>query len=63
MRTSLGRGVAGAVVGAVPGLILFLVAEFVIEGELQLTVGAPGIMLAVAGAVVGFVVGWRSRRR
>ena len=51
------RGVAGAVIGAAPGLILVFLAEFVIEGEMQLTIGAPGILLAAAGAVTGFVLG------
>jgi hypothetical protein len=51
------RGVIGAVIGAAPGLILVFLAEFVIEGEMQLTLGAPGILLAVAGAVIGFVLG------
>ena len=53
---------AGLVIGAAPGLILVLLAEFVIDGEMQLTVGAPGIILAVVGAVVGAVVaGLRAR--
>jgi hypothetical protein len=55
------RGVLGAVIGAVPGLILVLLAEYVIEGEMQLTVGAPGFLLAIAGAVAGLVVGLRRR--
>ena len=52
------RGVSGAVIGAAPGLILVFLAEFVIEGEMQLTIGAPGLLLAAAGAVIGFVLGW-----
>ena len=40
-------------------MILVFLAEFVIEGEMQLTIGAPGIFLAVAGAVIGFVLGWK----
>lgn len=63
MRTGPRRGIAGAVIGAIPGVILILLAEFVIEGEAQLSVGAPGIMLAAAGAVAGFVIGLRSGRR
>jgi hypothetical protein len=55
------RGFLGAVIGAVPGLILVLLAEYVIEGEMQLTVGAPGFLLAIAGAVAGLVVGLRRR--
>jgi hypothetical protein len=51
------QGVVGAVTGMAPGLILVLLALFVIKGEWQLTVGAQGIVLAVAGVVVGCVVG------
>lgn len=51
-------------IGAVPGLILVLLAQFVIKGEMQLTVGAPGILLAIAGAIIGFVIGLtRSSRK
>lgn len=54
---------AGLVIGALPGVILVLLAQFVIEGEMQLTVGAPGILLAIAGAIIGLVVGlvWKGR--
>jgi cobalamin synthase len=38
-------------VGALPGLMLVLIAQIAIEGEQQLTVGVAGIG-AVAGAVV-----------
>jgi hypothetical protein len=62
MRSKVGRGVVGALVGATPGILLVLLAQFVISGELQLTVGAPGIMIAVLGLVVGFGVGFRSGR-
>jgi hypothetical protein len=55
------RTAAYAALGAAPGLVLVLLAQFVIDGEMQLTVGAPGILLAVAGALVGLVYG--SRRR
>jgi hypothetical protein len=57
------RAIAGAVIGATPGVILVLLAQFVIKGELQLTVGAPGILLAVAGAIAGFAVGLRTSPR
>jgi hypothetical protein len=57
------RGVLGAVIGAVPGVILVLLAQFVIEGEMQLTVGAPGILLAAVGGIAGFAVGWRRTAR
>ena len=53
------RAIAGAAIGAMPGVVLVLLAQFVIKGEMQLTVGAPGIVLAVVGAVAGFVVGLR----
>ena len=51
------------VIGAVPGLILVLLAQFVIKGEMQLTVGAPGILLAIAGAIVGLIVGLARKSR
>lgn len=51
------NGLVGAVVGALPGIIIVLVATFVIEGEMQLSIGAPGIILAIAGAVAGAVFG------
>jgi hypothetical protein len=57
------RGVLGAVIGAVPGLILVLLAEYVIEGEMQLTIGAPGFALAIGGALAGLVVGLSRRGR
>ena len=57
------RAIAGAAIGALPGVILVLLAQFVIKGEMQLTVGAPGIMLAVVGAVAGFAVGLRTSPR
>ncbi len=54
----LGRSaMAGMLIGATPGVLLVLLAEFVIDGEMQLTVGAPGLILAVVGAVAGLVVG------
>ena len=57
------RAIAGAAIGAMPGVILVLLAQFVIKGEMQLTVGAPGILLAVAGAVAGFAVGLQTNHR
>ena len=51
------RGVLGALLGVVPGVVLLLLATFVIEGEVQLTVGAAGVALAFGGAIAGFVVG------
>jgi hypothetical protein len=55
------RGVIGAIIGVTPGLILVLLAQFVIEGEWQLTVGAAGVLLGGGGAVVGFVLGLSRR--
>ncbi|HEX2259617.1 MAG TPA: hypothetical protein VHJ40_07725 [Actinomycetota bacterium] len=57
------EGLRWGIVGAIPGLILVLLAQFVIEGEMQLTVGAPGTLLAIAGALVGFTVGLRRAAR
>lgn len=54
---------AGMLIGATPGVLLVLLAQFVIEGEMQLTVGAPGIILAPVGAVVGLIVGIVRARR
>jgi hypothetical protein len=56
-------GLGYGFVGAIPGLILVFLAQFVIEGEMQLTVGAPGILLAIAGTLVGFVLGLRRAAR
>lgn len=50
-------------IGAAPGLVLVLLAQFVISGEMQLTVGAPGMLLAVAGGAAGLVLGLRRARR
>ena len=55
------RGVVGAIIGVTPGLILVLLAQFVIEGEWQLTVGASGVLLGGAGALAGFVLGLSRR--
>ena len=63
VRKRLMEGLRWGIVGAIPGLILILLAQFVIEGEMQLTVGAPGILLAIAGALVGFVLGLRKAAR
>lgn len=59
----LGRGIVGALLGALPGFVLILIAEYAIEGEVQLTVGVGGIWLAVAGALVGLILGLRGQRR
>lgn len=55
------RALAGALVGAMPGIVLILIAEFLVDGEMQLTVGAPGILLAVAGAIIGLGLGIHGR--
>lgn len=47
---------AGLGLGALPGVLLVLVAQFAVTGEPQLTVGVAGMWLAVLGAVAGFVV-------
>lgn len=51
------RGLVGALIGVAPGLIMYLIAEFLIKGEWQLTIGAPGIVIGVAGAILGFALG------
>lgn len=51
------RALVGMLLGAGPGLLLVLLAEYVVAGEMQLTVGAPGLLLAVVGAVAGLVSG------
>jgi hypothetical protein len=50
------------VLGVLPGAFLVFLAEFVITGEWQLTVGAPGFALAGIGAIAGFAVGFLWRR-
>jgi hypothetical protein len=62
MIIKLGRGVAGAFIGSLPGMALILFAQFVVEGEAQLTVGAPGILLVPLGSIVGFAIGFGLRR-
>lgn len=54
---------AGMLAGAAPGTMLVLLAEFVVDGEMQLTVGAPGLLLAAVGAAAGVVVGTVRARR
>ena len=58
MASRLSRTFVGAVAGALPGAILFLVAQFLIEGEWQLTIGAPGMFIGVGGAIAGAVIGF-----
>lgn len=53
----------GMFIGAAPGALLVLLAEFVVDGEMQLTVGAPGLLLAAIGATAGLFVGALRARR
>lgn len=53
------RALLGTLIGAAPGAALVLVAQFLIDGEMQLTVGAPGILLGAAGGLAGLVIGAR----
>jgi hypothetical protein len=59
----MGQVLVGMVLGALPGLVLVLVAQYLVEGEVQLTVGVAGIWLAVVGGVVGLVLALRRRGR
>lgn len=54
----LRRALAGAALGAAPGIVMVLLAQFVIKGEMQLSIGAPGIVIAVLGLLLGFLFGW-----
>ena len=61
---NLMKGLLGAAIGASPGLILLLLAFFVIKGEWALTIAALGLFVTAVGAIAGFTVGWsRSARR
>jgi hypothetical protein len=60
------RGVpllVGALLGALPGVLLILVAPFLVNGEPQLTVGVAGMWLAAAGALAGVIVALRRTRK
>lgn len=57
------RAVRWALIGALPGVVLILIAQFLIQGEMQLSVGVPAIWIALAGAGVGFALGLRSGSR
>ena len=63
MNKHLTRALTFAAIGAAPGLVLVLLATFVIQGEMELTVGAPGILIALTGAGAGFVYGIRRPAR
>lgn len=58
----LERGLVGALIGVLPGLIMYLIAEFLIKGEWQLTIGAPGILIGICGAILGFALGFFGRK-
>jgi hypothetical protein len=55
------RLLVGALFGALPGVLLVLVAQFLVNGEPQLTVGVAGMWLAVAGALAGVIVALRRK--
>ena len=61
MRSRPTRVLTMTLIGAGPGLLLVLFATFAIDGEMQLTVGAPGILIAVVGGVGGLLVGLRTK--
>ena len=50
------RAVNGAVIGAIPGIVLF-VAGMIVGGEAMLSFGVIGMMVALVGVIVGGVVG------
>ncbi|TWP50290.1 hypothetical protein FKR81_21565 [Lentzea tibetensis] len=58
MPEKLKNALKFAVIGALPGLLLVLLAQFVIKGEMQLSVGAPGLILLPMGFVGGLIYGW-----
>lgn len=51
------RGLVWGIVGGLPGLIIYLIAEFLVRGEWQLTIGAPGILIGICGLILGFALG------
>jgi hypothetical protein len=53
--------IVGAILGAQFGVVLILLADHVITGEWQLTIGTGGIVVAAAGAIIGGLLGLRSR--
>ena len=57
MTTRLPQGLRFAAIGSAPGLLLIAIATFFLQGEVELPVGAPGILVAVFGGVVGFGYG------
>lgn len=57
MRRVIG-GLVGMVMGAIPGIVLVLIANRNQLGEVDLLLGVGGIMLAIAGALLGAIVGW-----
>jgi hypothetical protein len=63
MESRASRALLWMLLGAAPGLALVLIAQFAIQGEMQLTVGAPGLWLAVVGAVAGLIFALMRDRR
>lgn len=57
------RLLVGVLLGALPGVLLVLVAQFLVNGEPQLTVGVAGMWLAAAGALAGVIVALRRTRK
>ena len=57
-RTRKGRRtVLGALIGAIPGLLLMVVNLLFVSGEALLTVGVGAIVLVVGGVVAGAILG------
>lgn len=53
----------GLLLGALPGLVLVGIAQWVIDGEQQLTVGTGGMWLALLGGIAGAVGAVRRARK
>lgn len=51
------QSVLGALIGAIPGLVLMAVNLLFVSGEALLTVGVGAIFLTVGGAVAGAILG------
>lgn len=53
------RNIIGALVGAIPGLIL-LVLSGPVKGEIELTLAMSGIFLIITGIIIGVVTTGRN---
>jgi hypothetical protein len=53
----LGHIARGAVIGAVPGLVMIGINLLLVRGEAQLSVGVIGLMIAVVGVIAGAILG------